>query len=131
MTAARADLPTTVAGNTVKLSFQVKNQDGTNRPLGSGVQLRFLAKRSVSDPDTEAVVDLDSQAGGGITVDPDQTTNPGLASLEIQPEDTATFTRKLNLAYALKVYESGNDDYVFLYGSWPIVPSAIQSGVAP
>lgn len=55
----------------------------------TGMTLWFYVKRTVNDADALALIRKDTEIDpGGVTIDPDQTTNTGMAIVELDAADT-------------------------------------------
>jgi hypothetical protein len=86
----------------------------------TGHTLRFTAKYRYSDPDSQAVFQLTSAPGGGITV---TNATGGQARIEIEPVHTASLPPvRTRLVYDLQLTDGGGGVYTVDIGELVVAP---------
>jgi hypothetical protein len=124
------------AGEEIILDFGpvTRTDDGVVTPIGlraNGTKLRFMAKRSRSDEDTAAEIDLNYNYTGGVATEngiyvPDSPTdNEGFV---LVPETaTADILEMLYLEWELRLQEPSGRTSVVDYGELAISPAVLRA----
>lgn len=125
MTAVIADL-SIVWGRTAILNVTVGGLGASG--LDAYDDMRFTAKRDVSDSDSGASISKRLSAGISITTAGDATTN-GVLAVAINPADTAGLPAAYvtTLAYDVSVYDSAANAYSVAQGVLTVAPTATQA----
>lgn len=110
-----------VQGNDEVLTILGRDAAGALQDL-TGLTLHFMAKRSSLDPDSAAV--LAKSSPGTITIDPDQTTNTGQATIAIAAADTRELdVWRPSLAWDLTAVDGAGKVTTLASGQLIITPS--------
>lgn len=125
MSAVTTDLSMT-RGDTVALTVTVGSLGASG--LNAYNDIRFTAKKDVSDADTSAVISKTLTSGITITTVGSASVD-GVLSVALAPSDTtglpAGYTS--HLSYDVRLYDASGDAYTVADGTLTVTPTATQA----
>ena len=117
---------TMVRGDTEAFAFSVSGLGSSG--LNAYNDIRFSAKRDVTDADGAAII-AKSLSSGIVVTTPGNASTPGVLTVSLAPADTQALPTAYarTLTYDVRVYDASGDAYTVAQGTLMVTPTATQA----